>query len=242
MSATRRDTVRWTPASTNKEQVGAMLEAVIFDNDGLLVDSEPVWDAARAAMAKENGQSWDENDHKAVMGVSTQEWADYMIQRLQLDMPVNAVVQHIIDRMSAMYRERIPFLPGATAAVERSAAHLPTAIASGSHPALLEIVTGDKALRPHLKLVVSADEVARGKPHPDVYLEAAKRLGVNPANCLCLEDSGNGILSGKAAGMTVIAVPDERFPPAQEKLDQADYVLKSLGEFPALFEKLRATS
>ncbi|MEL7236215.1 MAG: HAD family hydrolase, partial [Chloroflexota bacterium] len=100
-----------------------MLEAVIFDNDGLLVDSEPVWDAARAAMAADNGKTWDENDHKAVMGVSTQEWADYMIRRLELTMSPEAVVQQIIDRMSAMYHERIPFLPGAVAAVELAARH-----------------------------------------------------------------------------------------------------------------------
>ncbi|MEL6150062.1 MAG: HAD family phosphatase [Chloroflexota bacterium] len=216
-----------------------MLEAVIFDNDGLLVDSEPVWDAARAAMAADNGKTWDENDHKAVMGVSTQEWADYMIRRLELTMSPEAVVQQIIDRMSAMYHERIPFLPGAVAAVELAARHLPTAIASGSHPALLNIVTGDAALQPHLAHVVSADEVARGKPHPDVYIETAARMGVAPANCLCLEDSGNGILAGKAAGMIVIAVPDERFPPAPEKLAQADHVLDSLETFPALFEQLR---
>ena len=119
-----------------------MLEAVIFDNDGLLVDSEPVWDAARAAMAKANGKDWNEDDHKAVMGVSTQEWADYMIERLELDMPPEAVVQEIIDRMSAMYREKIPYLPGAIEAVALTAKNLPTAIASGSHPALLAIVTG----------------------------------------------------------------------------------------------------
>lgn len=219
-----------------------MLEAVIFDNDGLLVDSEPVWDKARASMAAERGKDWNEDDHKAVMGVSTQEWADYMIQRLALDMPAQAVIQQIIDRMSAMYRERIPYLPGALEAVALAAQHLPTAVASGSHPALLAIVTNDPPLAAHLKLVVSADEVARGKPHPDVYLEAAKRLGVNPNNCLCLEDSGNGILSGKAAGMTVIAVPDGRFPPKPEKLEQADYVLQGLDEFPALFATLREQS
>ena len=102
------------------------------------------------------------------------------------------------------------------------------------------MLQGDAPLRDNLKLVVSGDEVPNGKPAPDVYLETAKRLGVNPENCLCLEDSGNGILSGKSAGMTVIAVPDERFPPKPEKLAQADYVLKSLEEFPALFEKLLA--
>ncbi|MEO0561286.1 MAG: HAD family phosphatase [Chloroflexota bacterium] len=219
-----------------------MIEAVIFDNDGLLVDSEPVWDQVRAAMAHERGIDWNTDDHKAVMGVSTQEWADYMIQRLKLDIPEEAVVQAVIKRMEASYRQQIPFLPGALTAVELAAQHRPTAIASGSHPALLDIITGDERLQPYLQLVVSADEVARGKPHPDVYLEAATRLGVAPESCLVLEDSGNGILAGKAAGMIVIAVPDERFPPSVEKLNQADYILEDLEQFPALFQTLRDAS
>jgi HAD superfamily hydrolase (TIGR01509 family) len=218
-----------------------MIEAVIFDNDGLLVDSEPVWDHVRAGMAAERGVDWNTDDHKAVMGVSTQEWADYMIQRLKLDVPAETVIQMVIERMQASYRESIPFLPGALAAVELAASHLPTAIASGSHPALLDIITADERLNPHLQLVLSADKVGRGKPHPDVYLETARQLGVSPGNCLVLEDSGNGILAGKAAEMIVIAVPDDRFPPSEDKLSQADYVLISLKDFPALFAELRAS-
>lgn len=217
------------------------IEAVIFDNDGLMVDSEPVWDRARKNMAEAVGiMDWNKDDHKAVMGVSTLEWAEYMIKRLKLDKPPQAVIDELVELMLALYREEVPFMVGAVAAVEYASSHYPTAVASGSHPDLLDAVMNDPAVKGKFKVIVSADTVPNGKPSPDVYLETAKQLGVNPENCVCLEDSGNGILAGKNAGMTVIAVPDDRFPPNQEKLAKADYVLNSLEEFPALLDKLGA--
>lgn len=216
-----------------------MLEAIIFDNDGLLVDSEPVWDEARRTMAAEAGKGWTSDDHKAVMGVSTDEWTTYMIERLGLQMPAEAVVDQVIQRMVALYEAGIPFLPGAVEAVTLAAQHYPTAVASGSHPDLLAVVMQHPDLQGKFQAVVSADEIGAGKPAPDVYLAAAARLGVDPTRCLCLEDSGNGILSGKRAGMQVIAVPDPRFPPRDEHLAQADYILNSLLEFPALLKRLR---
>jgi len=140
--------------------------------------------------------------------------------------------------MLDLYRQEVPFMEGAVAAVDYAAAHYPIGVASGSHPTLLDAVLNDPALKGKFKVVVPADTVPNSKPAPDVYLETAKQLGVNPANCICLEDSGNGILSGKNAGMVVIAVPDDRFPPHPEKLAQADHVLKSLKEFPALLDEL----
>jgi len=207
-----------------------MIEAVIFDMDGLLVDSEPVWDAARKAMADEVGKAWNKDDHKAVMGVSTQEWVDYMINRLELTLSPQEVQDQIISRMVEMYRAGIPYHPGAVEAVRLAAQHFPTALASGSFRALIDTVTADAAMRGQFQVILSADEVGAGKPAPDVYLEAAQRLGIQPENCVCLEDSGNGILAGVRAGMKVIAVPDPRFPPAAEKLNQAHRVLASLSE------------
>ncbi|MCB0191835.1 MAG: HAD family phosphatase [Anaerolineae bacterium] len=208
-----------------------MIEAIIFDMDGLLVDSELVWNKARADMAANVGIAWNKDDHKAVMGVSTQEWVDYMQQRLKLDMPPDAIQNEVLSRMAALYAGGIPFLPGAIEAVDLAAEHYPVALASGSHRSLIDIVTQDPALQNKFQVILSADEVGAGKPDPAVYLEAAKQLGIDPTHCLCLEDSGNGILSGKRAGMTVIAVPDERFPPAAEILAEADIVLQSLTEF-----------
>lgn len=208
-----------------------MIKAVIFDMDGLLVDSEPVWDQARAGMAAEAGKDWNKNDHKAVMGVSTQEWVDYMIQRLELTLTSAEVEHEIISRMVAMYETGIPYLPGAVEAVALAAQHYPTALASGSHRSLIDTVTQDAAMRDKFQVILSADEVGPGKPNPAVYLETAKKLGFAPESCLCLEDSGNGILAGVRAGMKVIAVPDARFSPKEDILSQAHLILPSLTDF-----------
>ena len=208
-----------------------MLSAVIFDMDGLLIDSEPKWDQARADMAARLGKSWNEDDHAAVMGVSTEEWAEYMRDRWNLDMPAKDIIQEVVGRMRGIYNERIPFREGAVEAVDLAAAHYRTALASGSERSLIDLVTSSPELSGKLEVILSADQVERGKPNPDVYLETAKRLGVDPKRCVCLEDSKNGILSGLNAGMKVIAVPDERFPVDEEVLKRADAVLKSLDEF-----------
>ena len=210
-----------------------MIQAVIFDMDGLLVDSEPVWDEARKWMADIAGKPWSRLDHDAVMGVSTDEWADYMIERLELSMSRAEVVDAVIGRMTEMYGDGVPYLPGAIELVDAAAARFRTALASGAHPALIDLVTADAPMAGKFEVIVAADEVGVGKPAPDVYLEAARRLGVDPAHCVCLEDSGNGILSGVAAGMKVIAVPDPRFPPAAEKVERADLVVGSLTEITA---------
>ena len=218
-----------------------MIEAVIFDMDGLLVDSEPVWNKARQAMAAEAGKDWTLEDHKAVMGVSTQRWADYMIRRLELTLSPQAVEARMVARMAEMYRAGIPYFPGAVEAVHLAASHFPTALASGSHRALIDIVTADAAMRGKFQVILSSDEIGTSKPAPDVYLVAAQRLGVRPENCVCLEDSGNGILAGVRAGMKVIAVPDPRFPPTPETLSQARRVLPALTEFSlALLDQLGA--
>jgi beta-phosphoglucomutase-like phosphatase (HAD superfamily) len=213
-----------------------MMEAIIFDMDGLMVDSEPVWDQARKSMAAEVGKIWDKNDHKAIMGVSTQEWVDYMIRRLELTIPPQEVQDRIIERMVVLYQERIPFLPGALDAINLAVEHYPVALASGSPPNLVDTVMNHPDLKGKFQVILSADNIdGPGKPSPDVYLETARRMGTEPSNCLCLEDSTNGILAGKNAGMTVIAVPDERFPPKPDILAQADYVFSSLHEFNADF-------
>ena len=206
------------------------IEAVIFDLDGLLVDSEPVWDRARAAMAARYGRPWTQADHFQVMGVSTAEWVAYMIARLELTLAPEAVAEEVIAQMAALYRRQIPFRPGAVAAVQRAAAHYPTALASGSPRQLLDIVIQSAALAGCFTVVLSADEVGAGKPDPAVYLETARRLGIPPTHCVCVEDSPHGVLAGRRAGMRVINVPDPRYPLTEAQAGHADLVLASLAE------------
>ena len=216
-----------------------MIEAVIFDMDGLLVDSEPVWDSARRWMADSAGKPWSTLDRDAVMGVSTEEWADYMIDRLELTLSRQEVIDAIIGRMLEMYHAGVPYRPGAVEAVDLATRDYRTAVASGSHPALIEAVMADPPMSGKFEVVVAADDVGVGKPAPDVYLVTAERLGVDPGDCVCLEDSGNGILAGVRAGMQVIAVPDPRFPPRPEALERAHLVLESLTDLtPEHLERL----
>jgi len=207
------------------------IKGFIFDMDGLLVDSEPVWDKARAELADRYGKIWTTEDHHNVMGVSTQEWTTYMIDHFGATMPPAEMQKLVIDEMVAMYNEQIPFFPGAVELVQTVAANYPTGLASGSPRQLIDIVTDYAGFDGCFQVIFSADEVGKGKPAPDVYLATAERMGIDPTKCACIEDSGFGILSGKAAGMLVIAVPDERFPPAAELVAQADIVLGSLAEF-----------
>jgi len=206
------------------------IKAVIFDLDGLLIDSEVVWNTVRTEIAAQRGVAWTEDDHRAMMGVSTAEWVAYMTERLGLELSPTEVQELVAGRMVASYRARIPFKPGAVELVQRTAVRYPTGLASGSVRELIDIVVAAPEFAGRFDAVVSADEVGRGKPHPDVYLETARRLGVAPEACVCLEDSGHGIDAGKAAGMRVIAVPDPRFMPRDVVLARADVVLSSLLE------------
>ena len=208
-----------------------MLSAVIFDLDGLLIDSEPCWNRVRQQIAAEYGKAWTEADQRAVMGVSTTTWANRMIERLELEMTQPAVIDLVVDRMRSLYLEHIPYLPGAVEAVNLAAEYYPIALASGSERSLIEIVVKDPALQGKFQAVVCTDDLPRGKPAPDVYLEAARRLRITPQACICVEDSPNGVLAAKAAGMRVIAVPDMRFLPDLGVIQQADVILKSLEEF-----------
>jgi len=204
------------------------IDAIIFDMDGLLVDSEPTWEKARQAMAARVGKPWNRQDKINVTGVSTDEWAQYLIDRLELKATLREVQKEIVDQMVAMHEQRIPFLPGAVEAIHWAAAKYPTALASGSPARLIDLVTQSPELEGCFQVIVSADEVGVGKPDPAVYLEAAKRLGIEPEKCLCFEDSPVGVLSGRRANMYVINIPDPDLPLSPEQAGHADLVLESL--------------
>jgi HAD superfamily hydrolase (TIGR01509 family) len=207
-----------------------VIEAVVFDLDGVLIDSEHVWDEARRALAAERGGRWNDQASREMMGMSSLEWSRYMHDVIGLQESPEEISAEVVRRLQAIYREELPLLPGAVEAVKRLAAQWPLAVASSSNRELIDLVLELSGLERHFRVTVSSEEVARGKPAPDVYLEAARRLGVEPGDCAAIEDSENGIRSAKAAGMRVLAIPNPQFPPAAEALAQADDVLESLDE------------
>jgi HAD superfamily hydrolase (TIGR01509 family) len=205
-------------------------EAVIFDLDGVIVDSEQVWDEVREQYTLEAGGRYSETATRAMMGMSSTEWSTYMAEELALPGTPEEINAAIVQRMLARYGEAPPLIAGAPDVVRRVAAAVPVAIASSSNPELIEVVVRVARLEGVVREVVSSQEVPRGKPAPDVYLEAAKRLDVDPTRSAAVEDSHNGIRSAKAAGMRVFAVPNPHYPPGDEALALADVVLGSLDE------------
>jgi HAD superfamily hydrolase (TIGR01509 family) len=210
-----------------------VIDAVVFDLDGILLDSEQLWDAAREQLARERGGRWHENAQRDMMGMSSREWSLYMRETIGLPEPPEEISREVVDRLSELYRERLPVIPGAREAVERLAARWPLGLASSSNRELIDLALELLRVEELFRATISSEEVARGKPAPDVYLEAARRLGVDPACAAAIEDAHNGILSAKAAGMRVIAIPNRHFPPGDEALAQADVVLGSLAELTA---------
>lgn len=210
-----------------------MIEAVVFDLDGLLLDSEQVWDEAREQLAEERGGRWHDQAQKDMMGMSSTEWSRYMHEQVGLPEPPEEINREVVERLAATYREHLPALPGAREAVERLAARWPLGLASSSNRELIDLTLELLGVKQLFAVTVSSEEVARGKPAPDVYLQAARRLEVDPGHAAAVEDSNNGILAAKAARMRVLAIPNRHFPPGEEALAQADVVLDSLAELTA---------
>jgi HAD superfamily hydrolase (TIGR01509 family) len=215
------------------------IEAVVFDLDGVLVDSEHVWDAARRELAAERGLPWPEPATRDMMGMSSVEWSRYMHDRVGLPEPPEEISAEVVRRLEEIYRRELPLIDGAAEAVERLAEHWPLGLASSSNRELIDLVLELSGLTRLFQVTVSSEEVPRGKPAPDVYLEAARRLGVAPARCAAVEDSENGIRSAKAAGMYVLVIPNRVYPPAEDALDLADAVLTSVKELtPEIIERV----
>jgi len=207
-----------------------VIEAVVFDLDGVIVDSEHVWEEVRAAYTRESGGRYTERATRDMMGMSAPEWSAYMASELGVPGTPEEINAAVVERMLARYGEAPPLIPGAVDAVRAIAKRWPVAIASSSNRELIDVVLAAAGLADVVRVAVSSEEVERGKPAPDVYLEAARRLGVDPSRCVAVEDSENGIRSAKAAGMSVVAIPNQHFPPDAEALAQADVVLGSVAE------------
>ena len=210
-----------------------MTGAVVFDLDGLLLQSEEVWDAVREEYVRERGGRYDDEIQRAMMGMSSTEWSRYLHRTAGVPDEPEEINAEVVRRMLASYREHLPLVAGAVEAVERLAAQFPLGLASSSNRELIDAVLEVAGLGRFFAATVSSEEVAHGKPAPDVYLEAARRLGVEATRCTAVEDSHGGIRSAKAAGMRVVAVPNPSYPPDDEALALADVVIGSLDELTA---------
>jgi HAD superfamily hydrolase (TIGR01509 family) len=207
-----------------------LIDAVIFDLDGVLLDSESAWVGAKRDVTAEWGGTWKDEANRAMLGMSAPEWSVYMRDDLQVDRDPKEIDAEVVRRLLEGYRERLPLLEGAREAVERLAARYPLGLASSSNLEVIDVVMESGGFAPFFETWVSSEEVARGKPAPDVFLEAARRMGADPRTTAAIEDSHNGILAARAAGMATIALPNHEFPPGDDALEQAQLILESLDE------------
>jgi HAD superfamily hydrolase (TIGR01509 family) len=196
--------------------------------DGVLVDSEAVWDEARHEIAVEHGGRWPDDAQRTMMGMSSREWSRYMHEDLGVELPPEEISERVVARLSDLYRDRLPLIDGARATVATLAGAWPLALASSANRPIIDLVLELAGLADRFEATVSSEEVERGKPAPDVYLEAARRLGVPAASCAAVEDSSNGLRSAAAAGMRVVAVPNAAFPPDADALALAHRIIPDL--------------
>lgn len=208
-----------------------MIQAVVFDLDGVLLDSEQLWDAARREVVAEHGGEWREDATGAMQGMSSREWSRYMREVLGVPLDEGAIVDLAVAALLTRYEDGLPLLPGAAAVVRRLALQWPLGLASSSNRVVIERVLDLSGLREHFSATVSSEEVLRGKPSPDVYLEASKALGgLLPSACVAVEDSASGIRAALAAGMRLVVIPNPHFPPDDDLLADADLVVADLDE------------
>jgi len=218
---------------------GSPLRAVVLDLDGVLIEGEEAWDDVRQGLVRERGGRWTPQAHVAMMGMSSPEWSRYMAEQLGLPMEPRAISDETVARVVARYTEELPLIDGAVEVVRALAGRWPLGLASSANRPIVDLVLERSGLAGCFRATVSSEEVSRGKPAPDVYLEAAARLGVAPAACVAVEDSGSGLRAAAAAGMRVVAIPNRRFPPAPELVEAADLVVADLRELtPEALERL----
>jgi HAD superfamily hydrolase (TIGR01509 family) len=207
-----------------------VIDAVIFDLDGVLLQSEEVWDEVRERYVRDRGGRYDEEVQRAMMGMSSREWSRYLHEHAGVPAEPETINAEVVERMLERYEHELPLIPGAVEAVERIGARWPLGLASSSNRELIETVLAASGLARFFRATVSSEEVAHGKPAPDVYLAAARRLDVEPHRAAAIEDSHGGIRSARAAAMRVIAIPNPSYPPDEEALALADVTLPSIDE------------
>jgi HAD superfamily hydrolase (TIGR01509 family) len=204
--------------------------ALVFDLDGVLLDSEQVWNQAKEEVVREDGGHWREEAPRRMMGMSSLEWSRYLHDELGVPLEPDAISDEVVRRLERIYRDGLPWVDGAAEAVERLAASLPLGLASSSNREIIDLFLELSGLGPCFAVTISSEQVPRGKPAPDVYFEVLRRMRAEPADSIAVEDSENGIRAAKSARMRVIAVPNPHYPPDPAVLAEADDVLGSLHE------------
>jgi HAD superfamily hydrolase (TIGR01509 family) len=207
-----------------------VIQAVVFDMDGVLIDSEPIWEQVRREVVAEYGGNWLPEAQTALMGMSTPEWAAYLSADLGVGRPPADVAQIVIDHMVARYEEHLPVLPGADEAVRKCADRWRLGLASSSPRRLIDAVLHSAGWTDLFEVTVSTEDLDRGKPAPDVYLHAVAALGAEPTACAAIEDSSNGMRSATAAGLVLIAAPRPEYPPAPDALEPAALVIGGVAD------------
>jgi HAD superfamily hydrolase (TIGR01509 family) len=205
-------------------------DAVIFDLDGVLLDSEQAWNEAKEALVRASGGTWRDEAPVVMMGMSSPEWSAYLRDDLGVPMDADAINRDVVARMEERYARALPLLPGAAEAVRALGARWPLGLASSSNREIIDRFLELSGFGDAFRVTISSEEVPRGKPAPDVYVEAVRRLGADSADSVAVEDSENGIRAARAAGMRVVAVPNPHYPPDPAALAEADEVVRSLHE------------
>ena len=206
------------------------IEAVVFDLDGVIIDTEEVWEEVRRGYVAEFGRTFRPDSQDRMMGMSTGEWSAHLADEVGVPRTAREVAADVLDRMAGRYRTDLPLIPGAVETVRALGERYRLALASSSARILIDQVLATAGLTDAFEVTLSTEEVPRGKPAPDVYLEAVGRLGLTPEVCAAVEDSSNGLRSAVAAGLTVVAVPHGVYPPAEDALAGARLVVKSITE------------
>jgi HAD superfamily hydrolase (TIGR01509 family) len=207
-----------------------MTEAVVFDLDGVLIDSEPVWEEVRRGYVAAHGGQWPADAQRQLMGMSTAEWSGYLSDQAGVGLLAGEVARQVIGQVAARYRQQLPLLPGAVPAVRALAARWPLGLASSAPAMLIDVVLEGAGLRDCFAAAMSSERVPRGKPAPDIYLAVSGQLGISPRRAVAVEDSANGLRSATAAGLRVIAVPRPEYPPGPDALGLASLVLDGLDQ------------
>ena len=207
------------------------IEAIIFDMDGVLVDSEVYWDKSRVEFAKDRGKTWTDEFQRLAMGRSTVGWAQVMQEKLQLDESIDEIIAEMKARVIAHYEKRMPTRPGAIESVHHMKQHYRVGLASGSPTEIIKAVMRITGLDQVFEVMVYGDGIARGKPAPDIYLEAMAQLGVTAPVTVGIEDSANGLRSLKAAGILAVAAPSPDYPLPADILALGDAHISTLADF-----------